>query len=170
MKKRISGYKLNRDSAGRLALLKSLVAAMVEKEAIVTTITRAKATLPIFEKLITHARRGLLQDRRLVQSYLQSTALTKRLLNEIAPRYKDVKGGYTKLTLIGTRRGDNATMARLALTKKLEVVPKSNLANSANKAKIASKAKATKVVTPEKVAPTKSAPTLVRRTLRRGDK
>ncbi|MFH1244479.1 MAG: 50S ribosomal protein L17 [bacterium] len=170
MKKRISGYKLNRDSALRLALIKSLVVAMVEKEEIVTTLTRAKAITPVFEKLLTHARRGLLQDRRLIQSYLQSSALTKRLLEEIAPRYKDVKGGYTKLTSIGTRRGDNATMARLALTKKLEVVPKSNSANSANKAKTASKAKATKVVTPEKVAPTKSAPTLVRRTLRRGDK
>ncbi|KKU46292.1 MAG: 50S ribosomal protein L17 [Microgenomates group bacterium GW2011_GWA2_46_7] len=168
MKKRISGYKLNRDSAGRLALLKSLVAAMVEKEEIVTTITRAKATIPIFEKLLTHARRGLLQDRRLVQSYLQSAPLTKRLLDEIAPRYKDVRGGYTKLTLIGTRRGDNATMARLGLTKKALVSPaKTKEAGSVASKK---KTKALKVATPEKVAPTKSAPTLVRRTLRRGDK
>ena len=168
MKKRISGYKLNRDSAGRLALLKNLVGAIVLNEEIVTTITRAKAVTPIFEKLITHARRGLLQDRRLVQSYLQSAPLTKRLLNEIAPRYKDIKGGYTKLTLIGTRRGDNATMARLALTKKsTNTTAKTKISESSSDKK---KTKMIPVVTPEKVTALKVAPKLVQRTGKRGDR
>lgn len=168
MKKRISGYKLNRDSAGRQALLKNLVGSLILKEEIVTTVTKAKAVTPVFEKLLTRAKQGSISARRAVQSYLQTADLTKRLLDDIAPRYKDTHGGYTKLILVGNRRGDNATMARLALTKKTTVAPvKSKAGETAADKK---KSQVTSALTPEKVTATKAAPVLVRRTGKRGDK
>jgi large subunit ribosomal protein L17 len=172
MKKRIGGYKLNRDSAGRLSLMKSLVAAIVQKEEIITTIAKAKAMGPIFEKLLTHAKRGSVADRRLIQSYLQSPSLTKRLVDVIAPKYKDIKGGYTKLVRLGTRRGDNAVMARLSLTKKSvldSVKSKAEATTTPAPAGVKRSSPVTTVV-PEVVKATKVAPKLVKRTGRRGDK
>lgn len=171
MKKHISGYKLNRDSEARLALMKNLVYALIEHEAIVTTKIKAKAVTPIFEKLITRAKVDSVQNRRIVQSYIQENTLVKKLFTVIAPLYKEVKGGYTKLTLIGNRRGDNAPLVRLSLTKKSAVAPKSNSANKANSAKSVPKANApAKAVVPEVVKATKAAPKLVKRTGKRGDK
>ena len=170
MKKHISGYKLNRDSASRLALMKSLVASMIAKEEISTTLTRARAVAPIFEKLLTHAKTGSLSARRMVQSYVQDGDLVKRLFTEIAPRYKDVRGGYTKLTVVGSRRGDNATVVRFSLTKKAAIAPAKVKAEETSKAKAAPKPKAVAVVAPDVAKATKAAPKLVKRTGKRGDK
>lgn len=170
MKKHISGYKLNRDSQARLALMKNLVYAMIQHEAIVTTKIKAKAVTPIFEKLVTRAKVDTVQNRRMVQAYIQENTLVQKLFATIAPLYKEVRGGYTKLTLIGNRRGDNAPLVRLSLTKKSVVAPKANSANEANSAKSAPKAKKVAAVVPEVVKATKAAPKLVKRTGKRGDK
>lgn len=173
MKKHISGYKLNRDSSARLALMKNLVYALIKNESVLTTKTKAKAVTPIFEKLITRSKLDSVQNRRLVQAYVQEDSIVKKLFTEIAPRYKEVNGGYTKLTIIGNRRGDNAAMARLSLTKKSAALPKT--AAPKDKAKVtvssrSSKSEAGKPTVPEVVKPTGAAPKLVKRTLKRGDK
>ena len=170
MKKHISGYKLSRDSQARLALMKNLVYSMIEHEAIVTTKIKAKAVTPIFEKLITRAKVDSIQNRRMVQAYIQENKLVKKLFESIAPLYKEVRGGYTSLTLIGNRKGDNAPLVRLSLTKKSVATPKSNTANEPTKAKSAPKAKKVSAVVPEVVKATKAAPKLVKRTGKRGDK
>jgi large subunit ribosomal protein L17 len=173
MKKHIGGYKLNRDSEARLALMKNLVYAMIQHEAIVTTKIKAKAVTPIFEKLITRAKVDSVQNRRMVQGYIQENKLVKKLFTIIAPLYKEVRGGYTKLTLIGNRRGDNAMLVRLSLTKKSSPAPTPNSANKPHKTKLAPKAKAVKsvaAVVPEVVKATSAAPKLVKRTGKRGDK
>jgi large subunit ribosomal protein L17 len=169
MKKHISGYKLNRDSASRLALMKSLVASLIAKEEIVTTTTKARAIAPIFEKLITHAKSNSLAARRLVQAYVQDGALVSRLFSEIAPRYKDVHGGYTKMITVGSRRGDNATVVRFGLTKKSTVAVGAKHLSPAESTKEIKKS-VVKATTPEKVQATKAAPKLVKRTGKRGDK
>ncbi len=169
MKKHISGYKLNRDSEARLALMKNLVYALIQHEAIVTTKIKAKAVTPIFEKLITRAKVDSIQNRRMVQAYIQEGDLVKKLFAKIAPLYKEVRGGYTKLTLIGNRRGDNAPLVRLSLTKKSEVAPVK--AKGEEEVVVAKKKKTVvKAVTPEIVKATAAAPKLVKRTGKRGDK
>jgi large subunit ribosomal protein L17 len=168
MKKHISGYKLNRDSASRLALMKSLVASLIAKEEIVTTITKARAVAPIFEKLITHAKSNSLAARRLVQAYVQDGTLVSRLFAEIAPRYKDVRGGYTKMITVGSRRGDNSTIVRFGLTKKAAIAPVKVKTEETVADK--KKTKTVAATTPEKVQATKAAPKLVKRTGKRGDK
>lgn len=172
MKKHIGGYKLNRDSEARLALMKNLVYSLIKHEAIVTTKIKAKAVTPIFEKLITRAKIDSVQNRRMVQAYVQEGLLVKKLFGEIAPRYSEVKGGYTKLTLIGNRRGDNAPLVKLSLTKKSAVADTKAKQTEEDKsaAKEAKKTTAVKAVVPEKVTATKAAPTLVKRTGKRGDK
>lgn len=171
MKKHIGGYKLNRDSEARLALMKNLVYALIQHEAIVTTKIKAKAVTPIFEKLITRAKVDSVQNRRMVQAYVQESDIVKKLFAEIAPRYKSVMGGYTKLTVLGNRRGDNAMLVRLALTKKATAKDvKSEAAQEKEAAKVVKKAKAVAAVVPEVTKATKAAPKLVRRTGKRGDK
>ena len=166
MKKHISGYKLNRDSEARLALMKNLVYALIQHEAIVTTKIKAKAVTPIFEKLITRAKIDSIQNRRMVQAYIQEGDLVKKLFTKIAPLYKEVRGGYTKLTLIGNRRGDNAPLVRLSLNKKSEVAP----VKVKEEVTVEKKKSVVKAVTPEIVKATKAAPKLVKRTGKRGDK
>lgn len=170
MKKHISGYKLNRDSQARLALMKNLVYALIEHEAIVTTKIKAKAVTPIFEKLITRAKLDSIQNRRMVQAYVQENTLVKKLFTVIAPLYKEVKGGYTKLTLIGNRRGDNAPLVRLSLTKKSTAPVGAKDFSPAVTDKVAKKTKTVKAVVPEVIKATGAAPKLVKRTGKRGDK
>ncbi len=170
MKKHIGGYKLNRDSEARLALMKNLVYALIQHEAIVTTKIKAKAVTPIFEKLITRAKVDSVQNRRMVQAYVQENDIVKKLFAEIAPRYKAVMGGYTKLTVIGNRRGDNAPLVRLSLTKKSAVKDVKSASVEKEETKVAKKAKAVAAVVPEVTKATKAAPKLVRRTGKRGDK
>lgn len=167
MKKHINGYKLSRDSQARLALMKNLVYSLIDHGAVVTTKIKAKAVTPIFEKLITRAKVDSIANRRLVQAYIQEDSLVKKLFTEIAPLYKEIRGGYTKLTLIGNRRGDNAPLVKLALTKKSVVAPAKVKEESETTPK---KKTAVKAVVPEVVKATKAAPKLVKRTLKRGDK
>lgn len=122
-------YHLNRDTHSRRALFKNLVLALVSREEIVTTSAKAKAVKSIFEKLLTKARLGSIHARRLVHSHIQNTAAVKKLVDNIAPRYLGVKGGYTKITAVGKRRGDNATMVKLALTKKTKFELKKDVKN-----------------------------------------
>lgn len=173
MKKHTSNYHLSRDSQARKALFKSLVRSMIQKEKIKTTTTKAAATRPIFEKLLTKAKLGTVAKIREIHAFLGDNTLVSKLVHDIAPRYKDVVGGYTKIVRYGTRRGDNATMVIWSLTKQKEVTTPKNVSSkevkeaTVAKPKKETKAVVAKVVKNAKVNTVKLAPS---RAGKRGDK
>lgn len=107
--------KLGRDTAHRTAMLRGLVTFLFENGKIETTVTRAKEVQSMAEKMITIAKEDNLHNRRMVLSYVTKEAVTNKLFTEIAPKYADRNGGYTRITKIGPRRGDAAEMAILEL-------------------------------------------------------
>jgi large subunit ribosomal protein L17 len=110
------GYrKLNRTSSHRKALLKNLAIALIMSEKIETTVAKAKTLRSYIEKLITKAKVGDFNAHREIFAYLQDKEATKKMLNEIAPRYKERNGGYTRIVRTRTRRGDAAPMAFIEL-------------------------------------------------------
>jgi len=109
------GYrKLSRTSSHRKALLKNLAIALIEREKIETTVPKAKELKRHIEKLVTKARVDDSNAHRQVFSYLQDKEQTKKLMNEIAPKYKDRNGGYTSIVKTRIRRGDASQMAYIS--------------------------------------------------------
>jgi len=102
-------------SAHHRLQMANLVASLVAAEAIVTTEAKAKALRPVAEKMITKAKKGGLANHRQVVAYLNDKEVTAKLFDEIGPRYADRQGGYTRILKLGTRHGDNASMARIEL-------------------------------------------------------
>jgi len=96
-------------------MLGNLAQSLFWEEKLTTTVTRAKAVRPLAERLITKARRGDLHARRQVLKVIGDTEVVTKLFDEIAPRYADRPGGYTRIVKIGSRRGDNAEMAIIEL-------------------------------------------------------
>ncbi|NQV90402.1 50S ribosomal protein L17 [Candidatus Uhrbacteria bacterium] len=117
MRHRRHRTSLGLKSARRKALLKDLVNSVVLRNRIKTTLARAKATKPIAERMITLAKVGSLHARRQIISRLQSRQSAKRLIEELAPLYKDINGGYTRIIHFDRRMGDGAKMALLEFTK-----------------------------------------------------
>ncbi len=110
------GYrKLGRTSSHRKALFKNMSIALIQNEKIETTLPKAKELKSFFEKLLTKARVGDFNAHRAVFAILQDKNSTKKLIHEIAPRYKERKGGYTRIIRTRIRRGDAAEMAFLEL-------------------------------------------------------
>ncbi len=110
-----AGKKLGRDSAHRKALYSNLAGALIEHGRIKTTEAKAKAVKPIAEKMITLGRRGDLAARRQAVSYLRSKDVVHKLFAEVAPRFADRPGGYSRIVKIGPRAGDAADMVYLEL-------------------------------------------------------
>ena len=109
------GYrKLGRNTAHRKAMLRNLVTDLLREGRISTTDTRAKEAGRIAEKMITLAKRGDLHARRQVLSFVYDTVVTK-LFEEIAPKYAERNGGYTRILKLGPRRGDCAEVVFLEL-------------------------------------------------------
>lgn len=111
MRHGISGRKFNRTSSHRKAMFANLCQALIERGQIVTTLPKAKDLRPVIEKLITIAKKGDLHSRRLLTSRLRSDAHAAKLTNEIAGRFAERQGGYTRIMKHGFRYGDNAPMA-----------------------------------------------------------
>jgi large subunit ribosomal protein L17 len=110
------GYrKLGRESAHRKAMLRNLVTDLFRDERISTTDTRAKEAKREAEKIITIAKRGGLHARRQVLGYVYDEAVVTKLFEDIAPRYEERNGGYTRVLKLGPRRGDDAEMVFLEL-------------------------------------------------------
>lgn len=107
--------KLGRNPAHRRATLRNLVTNVIEKERITTTITRAKAARPIVEQVITLGKRDSLHSRRQAAAFLMTPVATKKLFEDIAPRFADRAGGYTRIVHAGFRIGDGAQLAILEL-------------------------------------------------------
>ena len=110
------GYrKLGRKSAHRQAMLRNLVTDLLREERITTTVTRAKEARRATEKMITLAKRGDLHARRQVLAYVYDEDVVTKLFDEIAPKYEDRNGGYTRILKLGPRRGDSAEEVFLEL-------------------------------------------------------
>lgn len=115
-----SGRKLHRTAAHRKAMFKNMAAALIKHEQIVTTLPKAKELRPVVEKMITLAKRGDLHARRLVLSRLNDDAMTRKLFDVLADRYKERPGGYTRVLKAGFRYGDAAPMAVIELVDRDE--------------------------------------------------
>ncbi len=110
------GYrKLGRTSTHRAALLKNLSIALIKSEKIETTLEKAKELRRYFEKLLTTAKKGDSNAHRAVFALLQDKESTKKMINEIAPKYIERNGGYTRIIKTRIRRGDAASMAFIEL-------------------------------------------------------
>jgi len=111
MRHLVSGHKLGRQPAHRRATLRNLVTNLIEKERIQTTLLRAKATRPLAERMITLGKRDSLHARRQAAAYLTTPGATDKLFSELAPRFADRQGGYTRIIRAGWRIGDGAELA-----------------------------------------------------------
>lgn len=114
----MKGYrKLGRNSAHRKSMLRNLVTDLFREGRITTTDCRAKEARSIAEKLITKAKKGDLHSRRQVLEYVFDEAVVVKLFDEIAPKYADKNGGYTRILKLGPRQGDNAEVVYLELVE-----------------------------------------------------
>ncbi|MCR2828006.1 50S ribosomal protein L17 [Microbacterium sp. zg.Y909] len=152
MPKPTKGPRLGGGPAHERLLLANLAAALYTHGSITTTVTKAKRLRPLAERLITFAKRGDLHARRRVLSVIGDKTVVHTLFTEIAPRVAEREGGYTRITKIGNRKGDNAPMAVIELV--LEPVnPKPKSAKKSAAAAPAAEAEA-----PVEEAPVEEAP------------
>lgn len=107
--------KLGRTSDHRKAMLRAMVTYLLENGKIETTVTRAKEVRSMTEKMITTAKTDNLHSKRQALSFITKEDVVKKLFDDIAPKYKDRSGGYTRIIKIGPRRGDAAEMAIIEL-------------------------------------------------------
>ena len=107
--------KLGRTSDHRTAMLRGMVTYLFENGKIETTVTRAKEVRAVAEKYITIAKNNTLNSKRQVMAFVTKEDVVKKLFDDIAPKYTDKNGGYTRITQTGPRRGDAAEMAIIEL-------------------------------------------------------
>lgn len=117
MRHRVAGRHLNRNRGMRRALFRNLISELIRHERIRTTEARARAIRSDVEKLITVSKRGDLHARRLALRTISDPDLLKKLFDEVAPRYADRPGGYTRMLKLGPRQGDAAPMVLLELVE-----------------------------------------------------
>jgi large subunit ribosomal protein L17 len=110
-----AGKKLGRDASHRKALYANLAGSLIEHGRIKTTVAKAKAVKPFAEQMITLGKRGDLHARRLALAELRSQDVVHVLFAEVAPRFADRPGGYTRIVKLGPRQGDAAEMVYLEL-------------------------------------------------------
>jgi len=115
MRHAMRGRKLGRTTAHRWALFRNQLQSLVKHERITTTLPKAKELRPIFEKAVTQGKRGTLHARRRVRRWIPDRHLVQKLFDDIAPRFADRNGGYTRILKLGPRQGDGAEMAIIEL-------------------------------------------------------
>ena len=115
MRHRHSGRKLNRTSSHRRALFANMAAALIKHEQITTTLPKAKDLRRVVDRLITLGKKGSLHARRQALAFLRDEAMTRKLFDSLADRYKTRPGGYTRVLKAGFRYGDAAPMAMIEL-------------------------------------------------------
>ena len=120
MKHNIKNKKLNRTSTHRKAMFMNLSNALIKHEQITTTLPKAKELKRFIEKIITLGKHGDLTSRRKAISILQDQEMVKKIFDTISKRYKERKGGYTRIIKLGNRFGDNAPMAVIELVDRDE--------------------------------------------------
>lgn len=135
------GKKFGRESGPRRALIKGLAESLILHESIVTTQPKAKELVPYVEHLITKAKKGDLHNRRQIVSALNTVESAHKLVDEIAPKLGARSSGHLRIVKEGSRRGDNAPMARVSFVDDLKEAPVAK--------PVAKKATATNEVTPK---------------------
>lgn len=113
MRHRKKVVKLHRKKSHKEALLRNLSTALILNSKIKTTLAKAKALKPVIEKLISKAKKQDLATKRAIYGYLYKKEAVKKLINEIAPKFKDRTGGYVRIIKLGIRKGDGASMAKI---------------------------------------------------------
>ncbi|MBC8512283.1 MAG: 50S ribosomal protein L17 [Dehalococcoidia bacterium] len=113
----MAGRKLSRPTAHRWALYRNLVTDLFRYEKIVTTEAKAKEVRGLAEKMITLGKEGSLSSRRRALAFVTDKKLVDKIFNQLAPRYAERPGGYTRLVKIGPRLGDGAPMAQLEMVE-----------------------------------------------------
>jgi large subunit ribosomal protein L17 len=126
MRHRVAGRKFGREADHRKAMLHNLAKSIIDHEKISTTEARAKEIRSLVERLITYGKKNSIHGRRMAFKVLQDRALVKKLFDEIAPRYAERNGGYTRVYKNGTRRGDCASMAIIELVEGEIAAPKAD--------------------------------------------
>jgi len=111
-----AGRKLNRTGAHRKALFRNLVTSLFEHEQVHTTDAKAKELRGIADRMVTLAKRGTLHARRRALSFIRKRSVVAKLFDEVAPRFRERPGGYTRVVKIGHRHGDAAPMSIIELT------------------------------------------------------
>jgi large subunit ribosomal protein L17 len=117
MRHKVAGRKLGRSSAHRKALYRNLVTDLLNYEKITTTEAKAKEIRSLAERMITLGREGGLHSRRQALSFIFDEKVTEKVFNELAPRYAERPGGYTRITKLAPRLGDGAPMVQIELVK-----------------------------------------------------
>ena len=115
MRHRNTGKILDRKKGPREALLRNLAMSVILYEKITTTKAKAKAVRPLVEKMISVGKGGTLTSRRTLSSFFYTENAAKKVMEELAPRYKDRNGGYVRLTNLVRRSGDGAEMVQIEL-------------------------------------------------------
>jgi len=137
MRHKVSGRKFGREKGHRDLMLKNLVASLVKHGRINTTQARAKEIRSLAERVITYGKKGTVHHRRLTFKVLKNRDLVKKVFDEIAPKFEQTEGGYTRVLKNGYRRGDCAPMAIIEFCegneKDKEEKPKSKKAKSEDK-------------------------------------
>lgn len=135
MRHRRKNKKFSRPRAQRKALIKSLARSLITYERIKTTEAKAKGIRPVVERLITWGKRGDLHSRRLAYRVLGSHKLVKKLFDDVALRFSDVQGGYTRIINAGYRKGDGARLSIIELTNIKETKEKPHISKEEQKDK-----------------------------------
>ena len=115
MRHRIAGRKLSRPTAHRWALYRNLVADLIKYEKIVTTEAKAKEIRGLAEKVITLGKEGSLASRRRALAFVTDKKIVDKIFGELAPRYAERPGGYTRIVKLGRRVGDGARLAQVEM-------------------------------------------------------
>jgi large subunit ribosomal protein L17 len=114
------GRKLNRTAAHRKSLMRNLLKALLVREQIRTTDAKAKELRRYADRMVTLGKRGTVHARRLAYVYLGNRRLVQRLFDDVAPRFHERAGGYTRVLKLGPRRGDAAPLSIVEFTEKRE--------------------------------------------------
>ena len=112
-----SGKRLGRNSSHRLAMLRNMATSLIENERITTTDVRAKELRKVVDRLITLGKRGDLHARRQAASVLMTKQSVSKLFEQLAPRFQERPGGYTRILKLGYRQGDNASLSLIELVQ-----------------------------------------------------
>ncbi|MCX8277952.1 MAG: 50S ribosomal protein L17 [Dehalococcoidia bacterium] len=115
MRHKLTGRKLGRTSAARRAMFRIMVTDLLRNGQMKTTIAKAKEIGPLTEKMVTLGKKGTLHDRRQAAAFITDKSVLKSVFDDIAPRFKERAGGYTRITRLGVRAGDAAEMALIEL-------------------------------------------------------
>jgi len=126
-RKKTSVLKLGRTASHRLSMLRNIATSLFEHERIETTDSKAKALRPFAENLISLARRGDLHARRLVLRDIKRKDIVSKLFDDIAKRFSEKNGGYTRIMKLGNRLGDNASVSIIELSEISEKVKKAKV-------------------------------------------